>query len=60
MGEVEGGEGGLGSWIIETAPSCSCAGASQSKIGGQQKETRSTPKDWRHFTPLQSNLNPAL
>lgn len=34
---VVGGWGGLGRRIIETAPSCSCAGASQSKIGGQQK-----------------------
>lgn len=48
------GRGGLGSWIIETAQSCSCAGANQSKIGGQQKEMRSTPKEWRHFTPPQS------
>lgn len=45
------GGGVLGSWIIETAPSCSCAGANQSKIGLQQKEMRSSPKDRRHFTP---------
>lgn len=53
----EGGEG-LGRRIIETAPSCSCAGASQSKIGGQQREMLSTPKDRRHFTPQQAFLNP--
>lgn len=55
-----GGRRGLGSWIIGTAPSSSCAVASQSKIGGQQKEMRSTPRDRRHFTSLESSLNLTL
>lgn len=52
------GPGGSGRRIIETAPSCSWAGASQSKIGGQQRETLPTPKDGRHFSPQQSFLEP--
>lgn len=53
------GLGGSGRRIIETAPSCSWAGASQSKIGGQQREMLPTPKDGRHFSPQQSFLAPA-
>lgn len=51
--------GGSGRRIIETAPSCSWAGASQSKIGGQQREMLPTPRDGRHFSPQQSFLDPA-
>lgn len=63
FGNGQNGDGGLwgrGRRIIETAPSCSCAGASQSKIGGQQREMLSTPKDRRHFTPQQAFLHPSL
>lgn len=53
------GKGCVGSRTIEPGPSCSYAGARQSKIGGQQKEMHSTPKDRKHL-PLLVTHKPRL
>lgn len=51
------GEGGSEKLDNRNSPIILMCWGSQSKNEGQQKEMRSTPKDRRHFTPLQSSRN---
>lgn len=50
----KGAWGWLERWIMETAPSCSCAGASRLKIGGRQKEMLSLLSRIKGTSPFDS------